>query len=70
MHMDAARALVGQECGMAQIGSTMYDLYGGGGMRRRFFRLDAGDSERIVAPGVVERAMSQSQNFAPLVNIG
>jgi len=66
MHIDAARALVGQECGMAQIGSTMYDLYGGGGTRRRFFRLDAGDSERLDAPGVVERAMSHSQGFAPL----
>lgn len=68
--MDAARALVGQECGMAQIGSTMYDLYGGGGMRRRFFRLDTGDSESLDAPGVVERAMSQSQNFASLLSIG
>ena len=65
--MDAARALVGQECGMAQIGSTMYDLYGGGGTRRRFFRLDAGDSGRLGAPGVVERAISHSQNFAPLL---
>ena len=68
MHIDAARALVGQECGMAQIGSTMYDLYGDGGTRRRSFRLDAGDSERLVAPGVVERAISDSQNFAPLSN--
>jgi hypothetical protein len=67
MHMDAARALVGQGCGMAQIGSTMYDLYGGGGIRRGFFRLDAGDSERLAAPGVVERAMSHSQTFAPLL---
>jgi hypothetical protein len=66
MHIDAARALVGQGCGIAQIGSTMYDLYAGGGTRRRFFRLDAGDAERLAAPGVVERAMSHGQNFAPL----
>jgi hypothetical protein len=44
----------------------MYDLYGGGGARKRFLRLDAGESERLVAPGVVERAIAHGQNFAPL----
>ena len=64
MHIDAARALVGQECGMAEIGSIIYDLYGGGGTRRRALRLDAGDSERVAAPGVVDRAVSHGQNSA------